>query len=129
MTRDAFLALADLPTSDVRTILDAAVAAPSLYNAQPWRFSLRHRLIAVSADPARRLRQADSDDRNLHIGVGAAVFNMRVAAGWLGYAPWWRLCPDPGRRFLLAEVEPGPRTGNRGPLADLYEAIAQRRTN
>jgi len=125
---ESFLEASDVPESDVRAILTAAAAAPSLHNAQPWRFAVRGRTIAVSADPSRRLPHVDPDDRNLHIGVGAAVFNIRVAAGDLGYAPSWRLRPYPDRA-LLAEVELGPRTGHRGPLADLYDAIPARRTN
>jgi nitroreductase len=110
---ESLLAASDASTSDLGTILTAAAAAPSMNNAQPWRFAIRPHSIAVSADPERRLPHLDPDDRNLHIGVGAAVFNIRVAAGQLGYAPTWRLCPDPEHPLLLSEVELGDRTGNR----------------
>jgi len=117
-----------LEPAEIGTLLGAAAAAPSMHNAQPWRFRLHGRIVEVWADPARMLGPLDPDDRNLHIGVGAALFNLRVAAEYLGIEPAWRLCPDPGQPLLLAEVDLG-RQDRSGGLAALYDAVAQRRTN
>ena len=66
----------------VQELVRAAVAAPSMHNAQPWRFRVRPgmRVIELHADPARMLPYADPRGRGMHIGCGAALFNLRLAA-------------------------------------------------
>ena len=66
----------------VRDLVRAAVAAPSMHNAQPWRFRVRPgmRVMELYADPARMLPSADPRGRGMHIGCGAALFNLRLAA-------------------------------------------------
>jgi hypothetical protein len=59
-------------------LLRAAVAAPSLHNAQPWRFRIwpSSSVIELAADPARMLPSADPHGRAAHIACGAALFNL-----------------------------------------------------
>jgi hypothetical protein len=128
-TQDSRPAAAErLDAQKIGILLSAAAAAPSMHNAQPWRFRIRGHTVEVWADPARRLGPLDPDDRNLHIGVGAAVLNLRVAAEHLEIEPTWRLRPNPGQPLLLAEVHLGRHDGP-GALAGLYDAVAQRHTN
>ncbi|KOU77220.1 aromatic ring-opening dioxygenase LigA [Streptomyces sp. MMG1533] len=116
----------------VQSLLAAAVAAPSIHNTQPWRFGLGPdiRSVEVRADPGRRLPMTDPDLRAQHLSVGAAVFNLRVAAAHLGWEPVVRLLPaadDPG---LLATVRlAGPAKDGPAPLWHLYEAIERRHTS
>ena len=113
-------------------LLRAAVAAPSFHNTQPWQFAVASDRVEVYADPSRQLRHADPSGRSLLISVGAAVFNLRVAAEHLGFRPTVRLAREvqlPGPApVLVATVDLGRRTG-AGELAPLFPAVAARRTN
>ena len=110
-------------------LLAAATAAPSLHNTQPWRFTITGNVIDVWADPSRQLRQVDPAGRELLISCGAAVLNLRIAAGHLGYEPRVRLLPDLQNATLLARVALAGRTRHAGMVAALYDAIPLRHTN
>ncbi|MFC3574553.1 Acg family FMN-binding oxidoreductase [Streptomyces yaanensis] len=116
----------------LETLLSAAVAAPSIHNTQPWRFGMAPdtRSIEVHADRGRPLALADPERRALHLSVGAAVFNLRVAAAHLGWNPVVRLLPEPGDPDLLATVRlTGPGPDGQPSYRDLYEAVERRHTS
>lgn len=110
--------------------LEAAVAAPSIHNSQPWRFHLRAPgVIDVYADPTRRLAVVDSRGREMTISVGAAILNLRVAILRFGRVPLTKLLPDPTRPNLMATVAVGPPTEPNATVLALAEAITRRHTN
>ncbi|CAM5576497.1 Acg family FMN-binding oxidoreductase [Streptomyces aurantiogriseus] len=113
--------------------LAAAVAAPSIFNTQPWRYRLDPETVAIEvrAAPERGLRHADPAGRALHLSVGAAVFNLRVTVGHLGWTPVTRLLPDPEDPSLLASVRPTGPAAQRptGRRADLFPAIWRRHSS
>jgi nitroreductase len=111
-----------------RTLLEAAIAAPSIYNSQPWQFVVGSRRIELYADPARQLRVCDGSGRSLLISCGAALFNLRVAAAHLGFHPKVRLLPD-DNPILVATIDLDHRHLKRGLLSEFYPAIWCRRTN
>lgn len=111
-----------------RTMLEAAVAAPSIHNSQPWRFLVGPRRIELYADPARQLRIADASGRSLLISCGAALFDMRVAPEHLGFHPRVRLLPT-DNPILVATLEVDHRHARPGLFAELYPAIWRRHTN
>jgi hypothetical protein len=112
-------------------LLRAAVAAPSLHNAQPWRFHIRlsSSVIELAIDPARMLPSADPHGRAAHIACGAALFNLRVAAAAAGLQPDIRLLPDPGQPLLLAEIRLTGRHQATSWERELRAAIPRRQTN
>lgn len=115
----------------VNALVRDAAAAPSMHNAQPWRFSYfrGRRTFHVRADFDRVMPHADPDARALHIGCGATLLNLRVAAIHGGWHPETRLLPDPGDPALLATVRlTGPRSED-SDLGTLYPAIHQRHTS
>ncbi|MGW4894058.1 Acg family FMN-binding oxidoreductase [Kitasatospora sp. NPDC004240] len=128
-----------LSADELRLLAAAGSAAPSLHNTQPWRFrpTTDRCGLEVHADPARALPLIDPDGAALQISVGAAVFNLRVAAVRLGRVPTVRLLPDPGTPGLLAVLDlaaPGPAAATAvdgGPPfgRDLYSAIAERHSS
>jgi nitroreductase len=123
-------------TPDAETLqacVAAAVAAPSLFNTQPWRFRLDPDDMAfeVRADAERSLRYADPTGRALHLSVGACVFNLRVAVAHFGWVPVVRLLPCPDEPGLLATLRLTGGDGRRraGHRADLYGAIGRRHSS
>ncbi|MFJ4077679.1 Acg family FMN-binding oxidoreductase [Streptomyces iakyrus] len=122
-----------LDEKTVTTLVAEATAAPSMHNAQPWRF--RHlsgeRVLQLRADPDRAMPRSDPDNRALHIGCGAALLNLRVAAAHAELAPETTLLPEPDDPLLLAAVRlPDPVEGGRDEeLARLHPAIRQRHTS
>lgn len=119
-----------LDEDDVQLLLGAAVRAPSLHNSQPWAFAVGARHIEVYADSSRHLPRADASGRSLLVSCGAAVFNLRVAAAYLGMRARVQVLPDPGDPTLVALLHLDLRR-HLGPssLAGYHPAVAQRRTN
>ncbi|WP_405064916.1 hypothetical protein OG558_23505 [Kribbella sp. NBC_01510] len=118
-----------LPAGVRDELLRAAVAAPSVHNTQPWKFRFRDRVVEVHRDPARELPAEDPDRRMLYLSLGAAAFNLRVAAARHGHGTDIRYVLDRARPGLVAEVElltPGPEAEQLRLLAPY---LALRRTN
>ncbi|MFF6996319.1 Acg family FMN-binding oxidoreductase [Streptomyces sp. NPDC008313] len=122
----------DIDAAALETLLAAATAAPSIHNTQPWRFRLdvATGILQVRAVPERALPRTDPNRCAQHLSVGAALYNLRVAARHQGRQPAVRLLPDPTDRDLLAEValtghgeEPDPWT------RELYDAIGRRHSS
>jgi hypothetical protein len=118
-----------LVPEDVEALLVAVGWAPSLHNAQPWRLRLGRDVIELYVDPDRRLPSADPDDRELRIGCGAALFNLRLALHGNGIRPLVTVLPDRDRPELLATVRHGGRKPATPEQRQLLRAIPLRRTN
>jgi hypothetical protein len=110
----------------LRALVEAAVLAPSSHNTQPWRFAVRNATVDLYADRTRALPVNDPDDRELAMSCGAALFNLRVAAAHRTISIALSLLPDASDPDWLARIVCG--TGTIGPLADLWPAVAERRT-
>ncbi len=120
-----------LTDASVTELVRAATAAPSLDNAQPWRFVYRtaERLFEVHHAPERAMPHLDPDARAQHLGCGAALFNLRVALAHAGWETATTLLPGPLDAHPLATVralDPAPATG---ALAALHPAIGRRRSS
>ncbi|MEV0591449.1 Acg family FMN-binding oxidoreductase [Nonomuraea cavernae] len=91
----------------IRAALEAGRWAPSVHNTQPWSFSVSGDVVSLRADTDRKLRVEDSSGRELLIGCGAALFNIRTALRCAGFEPIARVLPDPDRPSLVATVGVG----------------------
>jgi len=115
----------------LRRIIESAVAAPSIHNTQPWRFTVvADDMLHVEADPGRALWVSDPRARALYLSCGAALFNIKTAIRMTGFNPlvWPLPHPELGPAVLAAvQAEPGrpPTFAER----EMYEAIWQRHTN
>jgi nitroreductase len=114
----------------LETLISAAVAAPSIHNTQPWRFRLDPDTVTleIRAVADRGLRHIDPSGRALHLSVGCAVLNLRVAVAHFGLEPVTRLLPRPGEPDLLATVRFGG-PARTTPFPGLYEALWRRHSS
>ncbi|MFI1798756.1 Acg family FMN-binding oxidoreductase [Streptomyces sp. NPDC020379] len=115
----------------VTELVRDATAAPSMHNAQPWRFryARQSRTFRLSADFDRGMPHSDPDARGLHLGCGAALLNLRVAVAHLGHHPDVTPLPDPGDPALLATVRLTPFGAGDAALALLHPAVRRRHTS
>lgn len=120
-----------LDAKTVTALVSDATAAPSMHNAQPWKFRFFRagRTFHIRSDPERTMPHTDPTTRALHIGCGAALFNLRVAAAHAGWESTTRLLPDPADPELLAMVELTDPVRPETDLAPLYPAIRRRHTS
>lgn len=111
----------------LRFALHYAVLAPSNHNAQPWRIIVDGTSVLLCADRTRALAVVDPYDRELIIGCGAALFNLRVALQHLGLGYAITLLPDHLDPDVLAQVRvfEGARDAS---VAALFDAITERVT-
>ncbi|MEY9875593.1 hypothetical protein ABH931_005097 [Streptacidiphilus sp. MAP12-33] len=125
--------IAALDAAVLEELVSAAVAAPSMHNTQPWRFRLNAptHTVEIRAALDRELRAEDPEGRGLHVSVGAAAFNLRLAVAHRGWEPVLRLLPDRREPQLLASVRLAGRSPTAGDIrgADLYEQIWRRHTS
>lgn len=93
------------PDTVIRLVGDA-VTAPSMHNAQPWKFVFHVGSGALSlyGDAERAMTRTDPDHRSLHLGCAAALFNLRVSAARSGLPVRVQLLPDDAEPWLLATV-------------------------
>ncbi|MGE5292052.1 MAG: Acg family FMN-binding oxidoreductase [Micromonosporaceae bacterium] len=116
---------------DIRRLISAAGAAPSIHNTQPWRFRIvGEDIIEVRGDADRMLWVADPRGRALHLSCGAALFNLRIAIRNQGRRPLVWMLPDPRHApMLLASVHVTPGRPPTVTECELMQAIPARHTN
>jgi nitroreductase len=95
-----------IPAGDIRTILEAAIAAPSGYNVQPWRF-----VVVQSPEQKKKLRAACYNQ--------AKVEEASVVIVCCGDADSWRRDADDIVRMGL---EGGMSEGYAAQLKDYVES-------
>ncbi|GAB2809141.1 Acg family FMN-binding oxidoreductase [Streptomyces daliensis] len=121
-----------LDAATLENLISAAVAAPSIHNTQPWRYRLDPEALtlAVRAAAERGLPRTDPAGRALHVSVGAAVFNLRIAVSRHGWHPVVRLLPSPDDPSLLATVRlAGTARAGTPHRPELYEALWHRHSS
>jgi len=116
----------------IKRPLRAAILAANPHDTQPWLFGIADNSITVFADRARNLGTFDPFRREMHLGLGAAVENLVLAARAFGMAADVRptagtlsLSPDE-MPVAAAHVAFTPMPASRDVL---FNAIPNRQTN
>ncbi len=110
-------------------MLQYAILAPSPLNTQPWRFHLQRTQVDLRADTARALPALDPHGRALTISCGGALFHLRVAMEYFGYASRVQLLPDDTDPTLMARAWLGMHCETPAEVLTLFNAIPKRRTS
>ena len=118
------------PGNQLKFLLRYAILAPSVYNTQPWIFSISGDAVQVFVDNTRWLRGVDEDQRDLHLSIGCALENLLVAADHFGYRCQIDYFPSPAHPMLAAIVRLTVGDAGLSPREDpLFEAILRRSTD
>jgi len=107
-------------------IVAAGILASNPHNSQPWLFHISNSTIDLFAVPERQIGVIDPFRREMFIGLGCAVENMRLAAEAEGFKADIRLMPDPQAETHAASLS---LTAAASATSPLYEAIPNRHTN
>ncbi|EUA87484.1 putative molybdopterin biosynthesis protein moeY [Mycobacterium ulcerans str. Harvey] len=110
----------------VDVVAAAANRAPSVGNAQPWRIRADRDCVVIEHAP-EHTSLVDIGLRCSAVGIGAAVFNARVAAAAHGVLGPVEIGAVSERSPLTATVRLG--SGDDPDLARLYEPMLARQTN
>lgn len=117
-------------TDSVRSLLEAAIRAPSGENVQPWQFVVRENngvsIIDVRVTKEREQSLYGWGERASLVAVGAALENIRIAATREGFLAQIDTLPIAGDPHLAARVHLSPGASAKDPL---YDAIFRRSTN
>jgi hypothetical protein len=121
-----------MPSTDTNALeaaAEAALRAPSIFNAQPWRWRVTPDCLELSADPERQLPVVDPEHLMTTLSCGIALHHARIALAAEGRDHEVVRLPDPARPELLARIRV---TGHHPPRpADIrrYEATLIRHTD
>jgi nitroreductase len=126
----------DFPRSGSREeqcafLLRYVVLAPSTHNTQPWKFAISREGIEIYGDYARRMPVVDPGNREMLMSIGAAVFNLRVAAAHFGVQCRidYNLSGDSERPLAFARLEPAfSRTEEDSGFDSLFPFLTMRHT-
>lgn len=118
-----------LTSSEVRSVVETAIAAPSVHNMQPWLFAVRPDGLDVLVDTRRTLPRQDPDGRELVLSCAAASLHAQLAVRGLGRACRAHLLPDPGRPELVVHLQVGASESATDEERELLNAVPRRRTD
>jgi nitroreductase len=112
--------------------LRASILASNPHDTQPWLFQIEDNAITLFADRARNLGAFDPFRREMHLGLGAAVENLVLAARAFGFAA--KVAPTAGALSLSPDDTPASAahialTSTQAAHDALFEAIPRRHTN
>jgi hypothetical protein len=104
-------------------IITAAVSAPSGDNTQHWRFTVHDHVIGVFLVHQKSVYGPSA----FHIGIGALIENIVIAADHYGYFAEVATFPDQNNVLHIANISLTPDGIDHG--VDLFRFFAKRYTN
>jgi hypothetical protein len=107
-------------------LVRAGILAANPHNSQPWLFRASAGRVDLYADTRRNLGAVDPFLREMHVGLGAALENMLLAAGALGYRATLTTLPSAGDPTHVAQIDLAPGAPQASAL---YDAIPDRHTD
>jgi hypothetical protein len=111
-----------------RTAVADAVHAPSIFNTQPWRWTIDTAGLTLHGDDTRRLAVADPDGSLLVLSCGTALHHARVSLAAQGWVVEIDRLPG-GGDLVLARIRVRGRIEPDPAAVALRACIARRRTD
>jgi hypothetical protein len=111
------------------TAAQDALAAPSLFNTQPWQWRIRDGVLELYADRERQLRSTDPAGRMLLLSCGAALHHARISVAAAGWRPEVLRLATTFDDRLLARLSLMDRRSATSEERALHDAIPYRRTD
>lgn len=109
--------------------VDLARRAPSLHNAQPWRWRITGTTAELYTDATREVPVADPFGREMLLGCGAALQHARVALAAAGWKVAVTRLPDTEKPDLVARLEVAGYEDPSAETTRLAAAILSRHTD
>ncbi|MGS2811390.1 Acg family FMN-binding oxidoreductase [Nocardia sp. MW-W600-9] len=110
----------------VRAVFERASRAPSLHNAQPWRWRWDGTAAALFVDADRLLPATDMFNREGVLGCGVMLHHAEVAWAAAGWETRVVRFPEPSVRAHVASLEPVRYRAPAEPQLSLGEAVDRR---
>ncbi|HSK16582.1 MAG TPA: hypothetical protein VK915_10485 [Gaiellaceae bacterium] len=107
-------------------LVAAATLAPSPHNAQAWLFRLAPYRVDLIADTSRGTGAIDPFQRELYVGLGAALENLVLAADAHGLVTTVALMPEGPQSAHAARIELRSTPARE---SELYRQIPRRHTD
>ena len=111
----------------IHAVLTLATRAPSIHNAQPWRW-VDAQDLQLWVDPERQVPNTDPDSRDLLLSCGASLHHAVVALAAMGWQAKVHWLPDPLHPAHLAAIEVSRHPASELDIT-LAAAIPRRRTD
>ena len=112
----------------LRTVVDLATRAPSVNDAQPWRWRIGSAALDLFADQGRFLPRNDVGRRGLLLSCGAALHHCAAALAAMGWHAKVQRLPQGDDSDHLARIEVSTRRPDDLDIV-LASAIRRRRTD
>lgn len=119
----------DVVTHALVAAAGAAVAAPSIHNTQPWRWSIHDGVADLYANAERHLTASDPQRRLLMVSCGASLHRACVALAAEGFDAEVTLMPDEADADHLATVLVTGRVPVTADALRMAQAIGNRHTD
>lgn len=115
---------------ELNKIIDAAIAAPSAGNNQPWKWVFSKGVLFLFHDKYRSWSWGDYYEMGAHMGLGAALENVHLQGQALGLKDNIELFPLSDEPALIAAVRFSPSGENANAIAiDTAKHLFTRHTN
>lgn len=114
-------------SSSIRELLEYARLAPSVHNAQPWRFIVKDTTVSLAVAPERMLDAGDPTSRESWISFGVCLEAMLQAAQGLGMKAEITEIQGAALSDIIATVTVTPNQSEKQP--GILKALKDRHTH
>lgn len=119
-----------LSDQQLHALVDAALAAPSAGNNQPWKLYYRNGVLFLFHDKIKSWSWGDYFEMGSHISLGSALENVNLQAASLGLSVQESVFPLDSNPWMIAALQFSPSAnGIPADTLELSKHIFNRNTN